>query len=399
MAIVHRVVGDCPGCGGKACFGNVSVSGTTLTRGCGRCRFLSRIPLPAIRKKIVYLDQSLLSSAFKTQDDRAVRAVKRVSELASKQLLVAPHSNLHEDETHLWSGYGGRTPAELMKFIERTARGVEFKSTHEIEHTQAYKGFKAYRQGLPAVYAQEERDAISRDVHEWHNYYVVTVGGYFGDVNLLASGKREAVQKLVEVFDVWMNSKNTFEQDVAAETAAAGEAYLQEYFRYVGRLARGDYAALMDAPIASQCVERLLRLLPEQTEPRDALGEIARYFASRHFAELPCEWLSARIFAQLKAMVRGGAYANREKAVKDLSGIFFDVQHIATYAPYSDAIFVDNAMASLVSHPSVGLKRRFGTEVFSLNTLDGFMEWLDSVEAAMDETHKRTLEQVYGEML
>lgn len=110
MAIVNRVLGDCPGCGGKSCFGNVNISRNILLRGCGRCRYLTEIHLPELRKKVIYLDQSLLSSAFKSRDERAVRAVNRVSELASKQLIVAPHSNLHEDETHQWTGYDGKLP-------------------------------------------------------------------------------------------------------------------------------------------------------------------------------------------------------------------------------------------------------------------------------------------------
>jgi len=65
VALVSRVLGDCPGCAGRACFGNVLVSDSVLCRGCKQCKYWQRIPLPSVRKKIVYLDQSLLSSAFK----------------------------------------------------------------------------------------------------------------------------------------------------------------------------------------------------------------------------------------------------------------------------------------------------------------------------------------------
>lgn len=147
MALVHRILGNCPGCGREACFGNVNIDGDRLLRGCGYCRYFEQIPLPSVKKKIAYLDQALLSSAFKGRDQRAVEAVSRVSDLASMQLLVAPHSNVHEDETHQWTGYDGKTPAELMRFIEQTARGVEFKPSYSVEHTQVYKGFKAFISG------------------------------------------------------------------------------------------------------------------------------------------------------------------------------------------------------------------------------------------------------------
>jgi hypothetical protein len=59
MAIVDRVVGDCPGRDGV-------VSGKTLLRGCKRCLHLTRVHLPARGKTVVCLEQSLPSAAFKT---------------------------------------------------------------------------------------------------------------------------------------------------------------------------------------------------------------------------------------------------------------------------------------------------------------------------------------------
>jgi hypothetical protein len=39
-----------------------------------------------------------------------------------------------------------------------------------------------------------------------------------------------------------------------------------------------------------------------------------------------------------------------QKAKDKLSGFFYDVNHIATYVPYCDAVVLDSAMAELVSH-------------------------------------------------
>lgn len=375
------------------------VHGTTLSRGCGRCKHWERITLPKLRKQIVYLDQSLLSSAFKGGDLRAMQAVTLVSQLASEQLLVAPHSNVHEDETHQWTGYGGKCATDLMEFIERTARGVEFLPTFRVEHTQAYKGFTAYlRQDAP-VYRIEASDAMSGDLHEWHNYVYITVGGYLGNAQLVSRYKTEAVDTLIDVLDMWSKSTATFDQDIALEVRDAGRNYLREYFKFVSRVSNGDFGAMLDAPISSHCVQTLLHALPEETQRDEAMQDIARYFASPYFAALPCEWLSARIFATLKAMVRDGAFANREKAREKLSGVFFDVKHIATYAPYSDAIFVDNQMANILGQPSVGLHNKFGTRVFCLNTIEQFMSWLTRSRQAMSTDHRLNLQRVYGNVL
>ena len=68
--LVNFVLGDCPGCGGKQQFGNVSVQGDRILRGCKCCKYHIAIPLPKIRKKILYLDQFFFSNAFKKQDPR-----------------------------------------------------------------------------------------------------------------------------------------------------------------------------------------------------------------------------------------------------------------------------------------------------------------------------------------
>ena len=101
------------------------------------------------------------------------------------------------------------------------------------------------------------------------------------------------------------------------------------------------------------------------------------------------------MFATLKGMVRNGFYTNKTAAASKLSGFFYDVRHISTYAPYRDAFFMDDAMRDLVNRPSVDLTKRFGTQVFSLNTLDAFIEWLDSVEYSMTEEHKTALALAY----
>jgi hypothetical protein len=101
------------------------------------------------------------------------------------------------------------------------------------------------------------------------------------------------------------------------------------------------------------------------------------------------------MFASLKAMVKNGAYANRERALQRLSGVFYDVKHIATYAPYVDAFVMDQPMAELVSHATVRLAERYGLRVFSRSNWDDFMEWLDCLETEMADEHRAALATAY----
>src|ERR1700738_2918753 len=102
---VIRVIGDCPGCGAQRSFGNVVVIGQELLRGCLHCAHRAYAPLPALRKKIIYLDQFSFSHAFGGRDARFVAAADRIKRMTHLQLLVSPYSSVHEDETHQWRGY------------------------------------------------------------------------------------------------------------------------------------------------------------------------------------------------------------------------------------------------------------------------------------------------------
>lgn len=394
--LVTRILGDCPGCGGKNRFGNVSVRGDCVLRGCMSCKYSTTIWLPEIRKKIVYLDQFFFSSAFRAREQRFVEAAQRIRDLSSLQLLVVPFSSIHEDEAHQWRGYDGKNKDDLMEFIKATSRGHEFEPAYDVERTQIIRALQAFLAGRSAEFVLEERDAVEGSIHEWDDYFRIDVGRYIGDIELMRDLKRQSTEQLIGIFEGWQRSTNTFEQDVELELRAAAKGYLDSYFAYTARVAGGDFNALFDSPIMSTIVQSMLYCFPEDTPPEERLKQAARFFVSEHFANVPYQWFSARMFASLKDMVRRGAYANRENAPQRLSGFFQDVKHIATYAPYCDAFVMDQSMAALVSNPRVGLENKYPVKVFSLNSWDDFLSWVDGLKAGMSEEHKAGLSAAYG---
>lgn len=393
--LVTRVIGDCPGCGGKERFGNVSVQRDHVLRGCMSCKYSTTIWLPKIRKSILYLDQFFFSSAFREGDIRFVEAAQRIRQISALQLLVAPFSSVHEDETHQWRGYDGKNKENLMEFIKATSRGHEFEPAYDVEQTQIVRAFQAFLAGKSEVFALEERDAVDGDIHEWDDYFRIDVGRYMGDIELIRDLKRQSVEGLVDLFPDWRNSTNTFDQDVSLELQAAAKGYIDSYIQYALRVAGGDYAALFDSPIMSMIVQSLLHCLPDDLPPEKGLKKIGDFFKSRYFSEIPYQWLSARMFASLKDMVKRGAYADRTSAMKRLGGFFQDVKHVATYAPYCDAFVMDQAMASLVADQRIDLGNRYGVKIFSLNNWDQFFDWLGTLEAGMSQEHCAGLAAAY----
>lgn len=389
--LVTYVLGACPGCRQENAFGNVDVRCDHVLRGCKYCRYAEHIPLPPVRKKILYLDQFFFSHAFRGGDNRFLEAAKRIERLAALQLLAVPYSSIHEDETHQWQGRDA-----LFKFIKATSRGAEFEPAYDVDQEQLQKAFQAWLAGEPAQYVLEEEDALRGNLHEWDSYIRIEVGRYLGDIDLIRDLKRQSIEGLVDLFPGWRQSKATFEEDLQAEYSIAGKNYLESYLAFALRIVAGDVNALFDSPIVSTVVQSLLHGMPDDVPEEERLKKCAQFLLqSEHFKQAPYQWLSAHMYTALKTMVKAGAYTNRDKALKRLSGFFYDVKHIATYSPYCDAFLMDQPMAALVADPKVALERRYGVKVFSRNNWDAMLTWFDELEANMTSDHKAGLAAAY----
>lgn len=393
--LVSRVLGDCPGCGGKDSFGNVSVHDYVL-RGCKHCRYQSIVWLPSVRKKVIYLDQFFFSGAMRGGDPRFTAAAKRVKRMCHMQLLVAPFSSVHEDETHQWRGHIGMTSAQLMEFIKNTSRGAKFKKDYEVEREQIFKAWSAFLNGQPPQYLVESEDAIrGGTLAEWDDYFRIDVGGYMRDVELKRRLREESVDELLKVLDKWKASTETFAEAVALEIRDSARQYVGSYLKLLQRYAAGDVTAVFDSPMVATVVEQMMHWLPSDQPLPERIARCIEFFQSQHFSEVPHEWLSSHMFATLKAMVQQGAFSNRKVARKRLSGVFGDIKHISRFAPYCDAIVVDKFMADLVCRPTVGIDQRYGPMVFSLSNWEDLLTWLDRLEADMSEDHRRGIAAAY----
>ena len=382
-------------CGSKNSFGNVGIRRTFILRGCGRCDFREDIPLPAIDKKIVYLDQFFFSSAFKENDDRFLEIAAKIERLKTYQLLLAPYSSIHEDETHQWSGYGGKTPDSLMEFIKRTSSGHEFEATYNLEEAQLISAFKKYLEGGSSVFKLDIKDALIDEVNHWDDYFYIDVGRYSEDIENVRNHKEVAIEQLVGIFDNWKNSNSTFEEHISLELREIGAGYFKVYFEYLRRMCSADPIAHLYAPVKSHYIQSLLHIIKDAYDDESKLKIIRNFFTSEHFANVPSNWIAARMFAILREGVKNGAYANRGRATKRLSGFFYDVDHISLYAPYCDAIVMDNAMAELVSDKRLSLSENFSVKVFCLNNWNELHEWLDNLESSMSEEHRNAVELAY----
>lgn len=377
MALVSYIIGDCPSCGTPESYGNVTVSGNTLSRGCLKCKHWDRIPLPELKKKIIYLDQFFLSHAFRGQHKMFVEAQQRITGLALAQQVVAPYSNLHEDESQLWTE-SQRAP--LLKFIKQTSLGHKFSYEYEVKNRQIHRAFRSFLVNGPNTDTVERADALRRDVNEWDNYVWIDVGNFSDEHDALKMRKDRSVEALLDVFDTWASTNSTFEEDVQSEVRSYAKSYIEHYVDYVKSIAGGDPGAFLNANENSMMIEGLLRYDDKLPAPL-RMQRIMAFFQSDYFANVPEVRIGSEFFALLRQRLRQGEFINKEKNRSRFSGLFYDVRFISTYAPYCDAMVMDNLMYQWATDPLIDLPKRLGVRLFSRRNWNEFLTYLDELEA------------------
>jgi hypothetical protein len=170
---------------------------------------------------------------------------------------------------------------------------------------------------------------------------------------------------------------------------------IDSYSDKAARLMRGDFSALINAPISASIGEGLWEVARARNVDPKKIGAFLR---SQHFAEVPTVQLSARLFSAYKERIRSAKTPHDPKSNKTrekLSGFLYDIQHAATYAPYCDAYFTDNDMAKLMKDKLVNVEADFGCRVFSVGSKGDFVAWLEALESQTTPEHAKDLSWAY----
>lgn len=391
MLITHYLRQPCPACGKAGNYGNVNVSGDTLNRGCNACGKWERIPLPDLRKTIIYLDQFFLSHAFREGQEDFVRAAERIRDLASRQLLVSPWSSVHEFETHLWRH---TSQADLWKFIKQSARGHQYSDSYHIKSAQIQRAFESFISGDEPVYI-DAHDSFHRNVHRWDDYVWIDVGRFIGDAEHIRKGKDQAITSLVGLFDEWAISRNTFEQDVIEEANGYARSLVQLYMQSIRAYMQGSIHEYLNAPADLGLVQSLMHRDSGELDHEERIKRVGAFLGSEVFRRIPNIDISCRLFAVLRRRVRDGQFSNREKSKGKLSGLFYDIDAISVYGPYSDAIFIDRAMHEWLGQEHSQIADKYSFRIFSAANWDEFHAYLDGIEKNCSEEIRSFLPIVY----
>lgn len=393
MLITHNLKEPCPFCGIAGKYGNVSVNGNLLSRGCNSCGEWDRYQLPELKKEIIYLDQFFLSHAFRQQEKPFVEAAERIKELAARQLLVCPYSSVHTDETHLWRH---EQQESLYKFIKQTARGHKFSQAYEIKRNQMLSAFDSFRTQEVVKRTIDNKEAFHEDIHTWDDYFWIDLRPILGDLDAMRQGKANAISSLVGLFPEWSKLTTTFEEDVAAEARGYGRLLMDQYLKMVSSV-NDDLMNYMHAPLDSTYAESLLHYDSRTMNIEIRMQRISEYFSSEYFCNAPNVRVSCEIFSILRKMVKNGAFTNPENAKKKLAGLFYDSECISVFGPYCDAIFIDKAMKQWLNDPEATALEACSTNTYSVENWDEFHTYLDSIEKRTTDEINESLKMAYPE--
>jgi hypothetical protein len=379
---------DCPECGASGEFGLLMVTGRRYVKRCRRCMRDRSFDLPAVDKRVIYLDQHAISHLAKaihpdyreqyapgnprTQDGFWPELFARLDRLNKLQLAVCPESTLQRQESLL----DDRLAGVLRTMYEHLAGEVAFYDHRDIERFELSHAFAAWLQREPVE--PLTREEVTRgNINKWLDpLRVVARLGLDALETAEARGWRARCDKVMEyAFDNWRaDDRVTFDEYFTVQITEAANAKLAGW------------------PFSDLSLT-LRRRLEESGVPQERHADlVARFLRSNAFAEIPSVRISAALWAALADEIAS------DRGTQPSGGMVQDIQAISHFLHYSDAVFVDRQCQRLLcDSPAAKRLPSPHARVFSIANRDDCMRYLDDIARDAPAGHRDVVLRVYGE--
>jgi hypothetical protein len=413
-------VAECPCCRTPASLGPKRIHGQFWFARCSKCGCSQREPLPTITKKIIYLDQCFLSNVLSGKEPRWKVACDRLKLLIWLDAVICPFSQIHKDESLL-----ARHSRDNLKALYRELAGqtIEFLPPDEIEEDQLLDAMRSFlsQTGVPNGWQMPRlwEQFCKKNPHVWLNG--IAVRAEFpanpATVKWLEDRKARLHSALEGVAGDWQTeNKRRFAEDVQREARGYGRALIAEYRRLrdglqaIGQMLARIPNGLPEQYRAMTCDGVFDPTTPPGTNPgvvlvhllaaevhkarpceADPVSVVEKFFDSEMAMTVPFQYITAHLWAAIAHQIRT---SNRHLLPSDS----YDIDALAYYAPYCDAMFLDNSFRSLAEQKDVGIPGRYGVRLFSATTMDDFSNYLDELLHNLPLDHCEALKLVHPEM-
>ncbi|MBK8093422.1 MAG: hypothetical protein IPK32_15945 [Verrucomicrobiaceae bacterium] len=373
--------------------------------------------LSGVKKKIIYLDQCLLSRMVKMLDpdfpeSRKLQpsfdlgfvraAFEKLHQLVKLQLIVCPESPFHRLESSILDPEKPAAFAQHKRVWELLSGRTSFHYWDSIRNAQVIECADAWLGGA-SVSGINQIHAVTGRLHDWpKNKFNITLNWY-PSVEEKEGNKNQGEhyrKKISSLYAGWLRDKPSFRTMYEKELRALGDSTRQLYIKVLGlrlKTNEGDPAAeneFFNLMMGSEL--RLLRELRERFERHvdtkgDALSTALIFLTSGEVSGCPYIQLSSLMYAEISQRVIGGNWRlDNDMPLNDVSAI-------AAYLPYCDAIFVDSQMHGLLKSKRVRGLSYCKALVHSTDNKGEFIAYLDSILNEAPEEHLEIVKRLYGE--
>lgn len=390
---------SCPMCGATIPWNRViQRDDGTATAHCNCGLGLAQVLLPEVEKKLIYLDQSFLSDAWESRNAQVGegtvrRILSKIQELKYKQQLVVVVSDIHSAETSAIPIERTEKRDGIWELANGLADGVIAPNWSEVFLAQQRRALETSSAptclpladiGLNDPYRLQVGQRIVM-TNRWrgrlHEQTTITREEFNAGLRSVLerqrraheAGNRRTQQDCVSlVRDLWRRElldgiaavRNQAKLQVAIEKFLAGETELPQFIEPAAADFRHTVNMIVHG-MGADALERFEQLL--EKDPNGGCPCVRLHTALE--AEVLWSWCSVERTPD--------ATFNDKKFGRSRSN---DLQHVAAFLPYVDALTTDDGMANLcrrgIAKPEVeSVKGR----LFSKITYCDLEAWLDQL--------------------
>lgn len=399
----------CPNCNASESFGVLMVRNNFYIRRCKECRYDLQYSLPKLNKKVIYIDQFVISNMMKslnpetkahqkgTLDSFWLRLFEKLQSLCKLQLIICPNSGFHTDESLLSPYY-----KPLKRMYELLSAGISFYDHETIKRFQIHEHAKNWISGKPEkVPNLDIHSVVHGNINAWQNRFIVSVNLQYGKdcTNDLRENREKICEGLSEVFNRWKSEKNkTFDDCFEEESMTFGRLALQIYLNYLKRSTEISlgHIEISANDIFPQPAVIMIREVQDVFKEVGILGsdimqKTVEYLTSPSLKHVPFIRISSMLWASLARKATSG----RKKPPNQ--GMANDIEIISVLLPYCDAVFIDKECHSYLKEKPLCDSIDCGTKIFSLENKEEFLEYLNGIETKTSKEHLNKINEVYGE--
>ena len=395
---------ECPNCGEINSFGVLSIHDGYYIRRCKECWYDESYGLPKLDKKIIYLDQFVISNMMKSlnskiqtndaNDDFFRNLFLKLEFLAKVHIVVCPDSLIHYDESIMSKHY-----EDIRAMYRYLSFGTSYMPTSTISRFHFVSAFRKYITGEDDI--EIDRDTVCSGYNKWKDRIRVDIDtkSEKEDRKQIEESKLKLLQNLQPVFDKWKFQKPFVFDDVyKRELYSPSKLYIKRYLDFTKEIIKANMGIegnineyISDEKLV--LVKQMLDILEENgvNNLADEFNTIQSFFQSDIMLEIPNHRIECLMWA---AFARKAAYG--QKSIKKIS-IVNDIRAISSYMPYSDAIFIDKECHGLLNDDDVSKRLKCNTKIFSLYNKNDFLMYLDDMISEVPEEHIELIKRVYGE--